>query len=519
MKKTIKITAIMIVMCRAFIFAQQIAVHSPTAANLGLYGEIPVSFFTGTPNISIPLYEIKGKKVTLPVALSYHSAGIRPEIHPGPVGLGWSLQAGGVISRTVRGNSPDESNPNGRAGIVTGYLNYAIPEGWISQSDWKDNFRNGLNNDCFKCRNTVHYMAPNSDLEPDEFSFSFMNISGKFYFDHTGKIQVQCDNQVKVIFNNEFIDPGAEGIRLDYSYGQSHRAFKSFIIVDEQGTQYLFGGATAIEFSDPVSYGRSNNGFGIPATGQLLQATSWFLTQIKSADETDIINFEYERGPFISQLYRAYDYYSYSGDGMSGWGANSMAKDGTLISPVYLKRIARVNGEEITLTYSQSNDLKYSRNDYYAILQNAGINDFRFLDMTDAIPRFHPNMPFDKYDRIQWLKLDTVSVRNSLNEPLRQINFVYNSNSSMRLFLNSLSIYGNKNRLAPPMRYAFTYKNQNRLPAQYLTCITDHWGFNNGRLYLSGSFNAMDKEPDANYTDSGVLSSIRYPTGGATQCE
>ena len=77
---------------------------SPTAANLGLYGEIPVSYYTGTPNISIPLYEIKGKQITVPISLTYHPSGIRPEIHPGPVGLGWSLRADGVITRTVRGN-------------------------------------------------------------------------------------------------------------------------------------------------------------------------------------------------------------------------------------------------------------------------------------------------------------------------------------------------------------------------------------------------------------------------------
>ncbi len=498
-------------------YSQQISVHSPTAANLGLYGEIPVSYFTGTPNISIPLYEIKGKQINVPVRLTYHPAGIRPEIHPGPVGLGWSLQAGGVISRTVRGNGPDEGTYN-QSG-VEGYLYYALPSGWIAQSNWKDNAKNSMETDCFACRNAVHYMAPYSDFEPDEFSFSVMDISGKFYFDHTGQIQVQCDNPVKVIFNNEFIESGAEGIRLNYSYSNSSRAFKSFTIIDEQGTQYFFGGATAIEFSDPISYGRGADEFGIPATGQLLQATSWFLTQIKPTNGTDIINFEYERGPFVSQLYRSYNYYYYSGAGMSGWQYNSIAKDGTLISPVYLKRISVVNGEDIELTYSQSNDIKYTESDYCSIFSYpTPVNAYKLLEMTSAIPRFQPIVPSNKYDRIQWLKLDDISIKCN-SEPIKQINFVYNNNSSERLFLDSLKVYGNNTLLAPSINYTFTYKNRNRLPAQYLTCITDHWGFNNGKTYPSNGFNSQNKVPDAYYTDSGVLSEIHYPTGGSVQFE
>ena len=52
------------------------AVLSPNAANLGLYGEIPVSHFTGTPSIEIPLYELKTEYLNLPISLSYHASGV-----------------------------------------------------------------------------------------------------------------------------------------------------------------------------------------------------------------------------------------------------------------------------------------------------------------------------------------------------------------------------------------------------------------------------------------------------------
>ena len=73
--------------------------QSPNIANLGVYGEIPVSPFTGTPNIEIPLYEISVRDKKIPITLSYHPGGVKPDQHPSWVGLGWTLNAGGAIYR------------------------------------------------------------------------------------------------------------------------------------------------------------------------------------------------------------------------------------------------------------------------------------------------------------------------------------------------------------------------------------------------------------------------------------
>jgi len=76
---------------------------SPTAYELGKYGQIPIGLFTGTPNINIPLYEYKTKNLSVPISLSYNSNGIKVDQIESNVGLGWSLNAGGVISRIIRG--------------------------------------------------------------------------------------------------------------------------------------------------------------------------------------------------------------------------------------------------------------------------------------------------------------------------------------------------------------------------------------------------------------------------------
>ena len=45
----------------------------PTSAALGRYGESPISYFTGRPEISIPLYTIKDFDFSLPISLTYNA--------------------------------------------------------------------------------------------------------------------------------------------------------------------------------------------------------------------------------------------------------------------------------------------------------------------------------------------------------------------------------------------------------------------------------------------------------------
>lgn len=76
---------------------------SPEASALAKYGNIPVSAYTGVPNISVPVYTIQAGDIKVPISLNYHASGIRVDEEASWVGLGWSLQANGVISRVIRG--------------------------------------------------------------------------------------------------------------------------------------------------------------------------------------------------------------------------------------------------------------------------------------------------------------------------------------------------------------------------------------------------------------------------------
>ena len=81
---------------------------SPNAASLGKYGDIPVSYFTGTATAGVPIGSVDEGALSLPVSLSYHTGGIKVGEQASWVGLGWSLRAGGMITRVIQGVADDD---------------------------------------------------------------------------------------------------------------------------------------------------------------------------------------------------------------------------------------------------------------------------------------------------------------------------------------------------------------------------------------------------------------------------
>lgn len=84
-------------------------VTSPTAAGIGEAALSDIALETGAIQTNIPLFEITTRGgLSVPVTLSYQSNGVRLNDVESWVGLGWTLHAGGAVTRTVRGE-PDET--------------------------------------------------------------------------------------------------------------------------------------------------------------------------------------------------------------------------------------------------------------------------------------------------------------------------------------------------------------------------------------------------------------------------
>ena len=97
---------------------------SPDVMALHKYIDFPVSNYTGTPQINLPIYTIRMNSFSVPISLNYHASGLKVDEYASWVGAGWSLDAGGAISRNVRG-VPDEYDGSHR-----GYFN-SLSSFWV----------------------------------------------------------------------------------------------------------------------------------------------------------------------------------------------------------------------------------------------------------------------------------------------------------------------------------------------------------------------------------------------------
>ena len=62
---------------------------SPEVASMMKYVDIPVSYFTGQPQIEIPIYTITEGSLSVPISLSYKGGGIKQNELPGVISSGW----------------------------------------------------------------------------------------------------------------------------------------------------------------------------------------------------------------------------------------------------------------------------------------------------------------------------------------------------------------------------------------------------------------------------------------------
>ncbi|MFZ4679987.1 MAG: hypothetical protein ACOYLP_07450, partial [Flavobacterium sp.] len=123
MKNTLSILSLLIT---ALSFSQivepnkvpEVLPPAPTVAAFMKFEEIPVGYYTGIPDVSIPIFNTKLKNgQSFDIKLGYHPASIIANEVASNCGLGWSLFAGGTISRTVKG-FPDEMLKTGGPGVA-----------------------------------------------------------------------------------------------------------------------------------------------------------------------------------------------------------------------------------------------------------------------------------------------------------------------------------------------------------------------------------------------------------------
>ena len=278
------IKAALAVLASAFVLlpgkahAQDISFPSPTAASLSKYQDIPVDLSTGLPSISIPIYHVQGNGVSVPISLNYNASDIQVATVPSWVGFGWSLRAGGAVTRVMKGN-PDET------GI--GYMETG------NDTKFKDFVTRSIKGTLTDADNSIgalqNLVRKNVDSEQDVFYFSFPGFSGKFVIgprEKNGAYQVYTRP-----LSNLDID-------LEIQAGK----IKQIKIIDPNGIQYFFGNGL-----NEDSYANSIEEVITPSHIRYHDyATAWYLRQIVNPSTNASVVFHYDR--FVEQTRHAGKY-------------------------------------------------------------------------------------------------------------------------------------------------------------------------------------------------------------------
>jgi RHS repeat-associated protein len=222
----------------------KITTPSPTVASLMKFEEVPVNNYTGIPDISIPLYSIgsMSKNININLALKYHPSSIAVKEVAGYTGLGWSLFAGGSISRVVRGIPDEMLHTGGTSGnnkAMVGIYHNNI--GGIYRNDYYEAM--GLLGTTMtpaqqeKVSKYMWYAFEKGimDSDHDLYQINFMGQTGRFYIKMTSTgvlevVKLDNDNNLRIEFNYTF----------DNNQPTNKYNFTGFTIYDDHGYKYVF---------------------------------------------------------------------------------------------------------------------------------------------------------------------------------------------------------------------------------------------------------------------------------------
>lgn len=292
---------------------------SPSASALAKFGSIPVGLSTGIPEVSIPIFNYQGtNNLALQVSLDYHAGGIRVNETASNVGIGWALNAGGVITRTLRG-IPDEAP-------TYGFLN----SGTLPASETEGNAPQAVEDRTF---NKIY--RGELDNQNDIFTFNFNGHSGKFIY---GK-------------NNDFLLINQQKLKIEKELSTINNTLviSKFTITDEYGIKYIFK-----DYELTINY---NNVY----SGRYC-TSAWYLSEIQTPSGKDNILFQYADAYLTTyQVSKGYTQkYNLTYNTYASTATSDISRGYVDMQIKRLKKITLPNKAEISLTYDskERTDLK-----------------------------------------------------------------------------------------------------------------------------------------------------------------
>ena len=448
---------------------------SPQVTSMLRYGEIPIGHATGIPQITIPIFTIKLGEFSLPIALSYHASGVKVNDVSSVVGLGWILQAGGVISRQING-APDLCDLN------NDYYNYdrfkEMICGMTQTHAGEEILDNIICGDPNSPDESFHY-----DTEVDRFAYNFVGKSGVFRYDEEEKVYVPCN------FSRILIE--CKGKKIE----------TIFRIVDTDGIEYVF--------AKPEITGVKNE------EGNS-SISAWYLTEINTP--AGCIKFNYMNSEEYFQFYESEFIAS---------GRFILRDNETLDFDNWQKSI--YNGQTTEFVYKtpvvssiewKGNRIDFSYANDRADIWKTRLQQIAVVNCEDKIIKkvvFDNDSYYGTTDRNKRMMLRGITING-----IERYTFAYNENNGE---LPDYRMAGSPyltgcGLLSCSSDYWGYYNgkhNKSSIPSEaYKDSITR---VNVEPGYKIADNLLADRNPNYFYTQFGTLTSITYPTGGRTEFE
>ena len=490
--------------------------RTPEAAGFEKYGITTVNEFAGTPNISIPIYNLKSRFLQAPLTLNYQPGGIKVNQEASWVGLGWDLNVGGRITVETRGSVDFCGSTNGLFSKTT------LASGMQTVFNRLGNSReNAVLTEATLCEGgggcpPANTALPGFDIvqavqdmtqygagEPDIFRANFMGHSLTFFVD-------KISNSIKFI--------GEQSLFSVTYTTDSYNNITGWVLKDNDGITYYFSQTETTTNTLPGSA-------IIPAT----TTTAWLLTSAVHPSG-DYIQFTYNNYGLSVPAFNmnaSINWPAYAGVATV---PNDQLQNLNLQSSYYL---TRAETADIAVDFTLD-----TRTDFYG----PGSRKLTQIKVTDKLTNTVGKTATFNYSYFQGT-VDPNS-QNYLNSlfyylPSGLYPSAYLACSNSRLRLDAVNV--NDNMYEPP--YQFYYNTGAGVPDKY-SLSQDHWGYyngvdnrNNGYSFshlipysglggvgniipataLSGSLIGNSRDCDANLMQAMMLNKIVYPTGGSTE--
>lgn len=405
MNKNVFFISLLVILCSNSLCAQSpadpinfptVIPPSPDAQGFMQYGAYPVDYCTGVPKIDIPLYEIKSGKLDLPISLSYHGGGIRVNDIASVPGLGWSLNAGGLVSRTIMG-LPDEAN----MGIFNvGYMTATD----IAYAPQNANVWTQLN----------YVSAGQKDAQSDNYFYSTgTGLSGQFVYDSSMHLTPLT-----------YTDDKITGYPGNNPYNSNSLNYK---ITADDGTQYTFANEELMLFQGANWY-----------------PTSWWLSSIVSADKTDTISFQYEQSSTAynnTTLVQSWVY----GTTSSNTGSTGLLTN-TTSSNTYQLLLKQINFRSGYVQFAYDSDRVDMRP--YRLVSVSVYNSANTLIKQYRLGQSYM-WSMQTHDQYHYrLRLDSLSLYDGAGNYINKYSFVYNQNDVLPPYFDLQNIAGTEENYA-----------------------------------------------------------------------